>query len=346
MTRKEFLQTVTGAAAAAVAISSSTVDVACAPSKSKLTRGVTFYSYKTVYYTRQMSLEELISEASSIGAYAIEMLPDDYPEYPNVSADFVKQWHGWMEKYRTVPDSYCQHQDTFPVEKLLWDIDQAKRLGFRCIRLMLSTSPDIVEKALPAAEKAKVELLYEVHGPTRIDGPEVQRLVQLMEKMKSQYLGINPDFSLWEKKPVAVRRDVQIRCGALNAKIAKYIDQACADGVSRQTAEAEVPRMGGGEREKRYLGSRYEGYQDPKKLLPLRPYVRRFHGKFYEMTEDYKETSIPYEELIPFLLQNGFQGVIASEYEGQSSIMDAFPVDEVEQVRRHHVMLRRLLGEV
>ena len=70
------------------------------------------------------------------------------------------------------------------------------------------------------------------------------------------------------------------------------------------------------------------------------------HGKFYEMTEDYKETSIPYEELIPFLIQNDFHGVIASEYEGQSSIMDAFPVDEVEQVRRHHVMLRRLLGEV
>jgi hypothetical protein len=102
--------------------------------------------------------------------------------------------------------------------------------------------------------------------------------------------------------------------------------------------------MGGGDYEKKYVETRYDGYQDPKLLLPLKKYVRRFHGKFFEMTEDYKEASMPYDEIIPFLIQNGFEGAIVSEYEGARAIMDAFPTEEIEQVRRHQVMMKRLLG--
>jgi hypothetical protein len=209
---------------------------------------------------------------------------------------------------------------------------------------MLGTPVDIVEKCVPAAEKANVPLLIEVHGPVRIDGPQVEAFIKLMERMKSPYLGINPDFSLWEKKPVRVRRDLQIRGGVLKENIAQFIDKACGDNVPREKAAEEMKSMGGGNYEMRYLESRYNGYQDPKKLLALKPYVRRFHGKFYEMGEDCRETSIPYEEVVPFLIQNGFEGVIASEYEGARMEMDAFPVDEIEQVRRHQVMLKRLLG--
>jgi hypothetical protein len=109
--------------------------------------------------------------------------------------------------------------------------------------------------------------------------------------------------------------------------------------------EAEVAKRGGGALEKAHIRERFEGYRDPKKLLALKPYVRRWHAKFWEMTPDYKETSIPYEEVILFLIKNGFGGVMASEYEGQRSIPDIAEVDEVEQVRRHQVMLKRLLGE-
>jgi hypothetical protein len=342
MNRRDFLQT----AAAATAVSAlSTLTGACGASQSKFRRGVSNYSYQLALYTGEMSLEDMVAEAAAIGANAIELLPDELMEYPNFSDQFVKQWHGWMDKYHTVPDAYTQHQDIYPAEHLRWDIEQAKRLGFTCIRMMLSTKLDIVEQCLPDAEKANIALLYEVHGPTRIDGPEVESIVKLMEKTKSAHLGLNPDFSLWEKRSSPVQRDASIRGGRVNAELAKYIDEAFANGEAREKIEAEVAKRGGSGGEKAYVRDRFEGYQDPKKLLPLKPYIRRWHAKFWEMTPDYKETSIPYEEVIPFLIKNGFGGVLASEYEGQRSILDIAEVDEVEQVRRHQVMLKRLLGE-
>lgn len=341
MTRKEFLQVVATLAAASIP-----VGTACrtAPT-SKLKRGVSFYSYQAMFFTGQMSLEDLVAEAASIGAFHIEILPDqNIPGFPRISDEFVKQWQGLMQKYHTVPDAYCQHQDIFGSERLLWDIDQARRLGFPCIRLMAYTPMEMVEKCLANAEKADVTLVWEIHGPNRLDGPQVEGWVKMMERLNSRHLGLNPDFSLWEKKASPVKRDVQIRAGVLNEKIAKYIDQACDEQVPQEKAAAEVASMGGGEREKAYLTSRYEGYQDPRKLLPLKPYVRRFHGKIYDMTEDFRESSIPYEEIVPFLIQNGFEGTIVTENERTRNIMDAFPVDEVEQVRRHQVQLQKLLG--
>jgi hypothetical protein len=135
-----------------------------------------------------------------------------------------------------------------------------------------------------------------------------------------------------------------IRAGLVKAEIAKYIDQARADGVPRDKAVAEVTRMGGNAYAQNYLTRRYGTAQDPKLLLPIKQYVHHMHGKIYEMTEDYHETALPYEEVVPFLMQNGFEFCMTTEYEGQRFIMDAEQEDEVEQVRRHQVLMKRLLG--
>jgi hypothetical protein len=230
-------------------------------------------------------------------------------------------------------------------ERLLADIKCANRLGFTNMRLLGSTPLPVVEKVLPAAEKANIKLNFEIHGPNRLEGRTVDAWVKMFEKTQSGYLGLNPDMSLFEKKPVAVRRDCQIRGGVLRADIAKYIDQAQADGVPQDRAVAEVTRMGGGTGDQMYLESRYAGYQDPKKLVPLLKYAHHIHGKCYEMNADCQETSIAYDEVIPLVIASGFQGYIATEYEGQRFVMDNSQEDEVEQVRRHQVMMKRLLGE-
>jgi len=64
------------------------------------------------------------------------------------------------------------------------------------------------------------------------------------------------------------------------------------------------------------------------------------------MTEELREYSIPYEEVIPVLIQGGYDGYIDSDYEGQRHTQDAIETDSCEQVRRHHVMLRGLFGEL
>ena len=62
------------------------------------------------------------------------------------------------------------------------------------------------------------------------------------------------------------------------------------------------------------------------------------------MLEDYTEYSIPYKEVIDVLKKGGFNGYIATEYEGNRHIQDIYEVDSVEQVRRHQVMLERMIA--
>ncbi len=63
---------------------------------------------------------------------------------------------------------------------------------------------------------------------------------------------------------------------------------------------------------------------------------------------EYEDRSLDYEGPIAFLKQAGYDGYINSEYEGQRRYQD-LPFEqlanEVDQVRRHQEMLKRLIGE-
>ena len=84
------------------------------------------------------------------------------------------------------------------------------------------------------------------------------------------------------------------------------------------------------------------------------PYIVSIHGKFYNMSEipgkpgTYQDIAIDYERPIQFLKDNGYEGYINSEYEGQRRFQDRGIEDlisEVDQVRKHQEMLKRLIGE-
>ena len=62
----------------------------------------------------------------------------------------------------------------------------------------------------------------------------------------------------------------------------------------------------------------------------------------------YEERSLDYSGAIAVLKELGYEGYIDSEYEGQRSYQDQdaeLLADEVEEVRRHHEMMARLIGE-
>ena len=89
-------------------------------------------------------------------------------------------------------------------------------------------------------------------------------------------------------------------------------------------------------------------------LREIAQHVVGVHGKFYNMSPvpgkdgQYQDISIDYESAIGALKEGGFDGYINSEYEGQRYFQDRGREDlmsEVEQVRRHQEMLRRLTGE-
>lgn len=78
-------------------------------------------------------------------------------------------------------------------------------------------------------------------------------------------------------------------------------------------------------------------------MLAYMDRIHNIHGKFYEMTEDLVEPSIPYDEIVAVLKRGGYDGYICSEYEGNRWIEDAHEVDSVEQVRRQQAMLKKLI---
>ncbi|MCH7627082.1 MAG: xylose isomerase [Proteobacteria bacterium] len=88
-------------------------------------------------------------------------------------------------------------------------------------------------------------------------------------------------------------------------------------------------------------------------MRQLAGHVVSCHGKFNYMSEipgrpgQYQDAAIDYEGAIVALKAGGFTGYINSEYEGQRYWQDrtrAEMMSEVDQVRRHHEMLRRLIG--
>ena len=87
-------------------------------------------------------------------------------------------------------------------------------------------------------------------------------------------------------------------------------------------------------------------------LIPLMPYVVNFHGKFYNMSEVegqpgvYEDKALDYENPIHVLKECGYEGYINTEYEGQRRFQDRTEkelVDELDQVRKHQGMMKRLI---
>ena len=92
----------------------------------------------------------------------------------------------------------------------------------------------------------------------------------------------------------------------------------------------------------------------PEDIEPLVPYIVAVHGKVYNMTQipgqpgHYEDKAVDNAGPIHCLKKCGFEGYINTEYEGQRKFQD-LPFDqlanEVDQVRKHQEMLKRLIEE-
>lgn len=77
-------------------------------------------------------------------------------------------------------------------------------------------------------------------------------------------------------------------------------------------------------------------------IIPLLPYVYCCHAKFVKMSDDFEEVTIPYEKILHTLMEHNWDGYLVSEYEGPKKDVQGYAVD---QVRKHHVMMKRILGK-
>ena len=326
----------------------------------KIKRSVSLYSFQEEYFHRKLTLEQIIATCAQLGIPGIEILGDQMIRgYPNISDEFVKDWHSWMDRYGVEPaclDNFLDWNkykgrvmtEDEQVESMTLDILNANKLSIPVIRVIHDVKPIILERLAPAAEKHKVKLALEVHAPSDLDSPFEQELYEMFCRLQSPYVGFAVDFSLYTKRLPRIISERYQREG-MNPALREYLVTAYNEHRLEKGGDLPPKIMSLNGREIdimwAFMGT-HMIYADPRKMLKYMPYILHVHGKFWEMLPDNTEYSIPYEEVIPVLLEGGYQGYISSEYEGNRWLHDALPVDSTEQVRRHQAMLKQLLGEV
>ena len=323
----------------------------------QIKRGVSFYSYQEEFFLRKMSLEDCVREAGAIGAFGVEIIPEQsMTGYPDPGEDFYRQWHGWMEKYGTTTIATDLFIDTkrYPgrtmtmeeaAESVRRDLNIAKRLGAKHVRAIINTPPEVMEACASYAESLGLKLLLEVHAPFHYEHPWILRHLEVMHRLQSPSLGFMPDMGTFVERFPRVMSERALRDGArpqfVDFAVETYNNHGDVHGLmdmfnymGANPVELGIARL-----------STFLTWNDPRVMLDHMPLIHHIQAKFYEMTDDGVEYSIPYDKIIPVLIEGGYDGYLSSEYEGNRHIQDVFEVDSVEQVRRQHRMFERLLGE-
>lgn len=322
-------------------------------------RGVSLYSYQNETFQGKMTLEDCIRTSAEFGANGIEVIGEQsFWGWPEVGVEdaAVENWHQLIAKYDCVPVShdfmldykrYKGREMPFDeqVASVRKDIDFGARLGMKYIRALVSIAPEVLVAAAPYAEEKGIKILIEVHAPLHFDHPWIIRHAEAFEKSGSDALGFLPDMGMFLFKFPQVWKEKFLRVG-VPQHIADYIEKAYEDRVLSEYVILNVQQMGGvGPAIAMAETLRHNAAFEPKRMLDYMHRIHNIHGKFYEVTADYVEPSIPYDEIVKVLKQGGYDGYICSEYEGNRWIEDAQEPDSVEQVRRQQVMLAQLIGE-
>ncbi len=347
-------------------------------------RGVSLYSYQQAQFFKQMDWKAMIREVREhLGTDGIEIIDEaTIRDYPFPSEQFIYDFREYMARYNmkaVTMDIYMDvHQFRDHVmniqevaERLKNDIRLAAKLGFANVRPLCAVPIEAIELALPTAEKYNVRMGKEIHAPMPIkprkyneenrgmrrtmDFRMAEQILELADRTGSKHVGLVPDFGIFQHSPSQVAIDYAKR-HAKKPEAVDFIRENCTsytkDEMVRVVNE-KYPDSGLTEMtvEQMWL---HRSCAEPEDLIDIIPYIVSMHGKFYQMTEipgkpgQYEDKSIDYENPIRILRENGFDGYIDSEYEGQRSQQDMgyenLP-NEIEEVRRHHEMLKRLSGE-
>ncbi|MFV0556943.1 MAG: sugar phosphate isomerase/epimerase family protein [Lactovum sp.] len=323
----------------------------------QIKRSVSLYSYQEEFYTGKMTLEDCIRAASETGAEGIEFLPEQMlPDFPNISDEFVKEWHGWMEKYNVKPVAYDAFLDnklfanrmlttSENVDMMKRDLKLANLLGFKILRTLVSTPLEVIKQSLAYAEEMDVVIALEVHAPFTFGTLWFEERLAYIKESGTKWFAIMPDFGIFTKRMGSIFTDEYIRKGG-TAEIIHMIADNYENGVDPvETIEKVKQNPAATDTDKSFAEfCRHAIYTDPKILVENMPYIVHFHGKFYDITEELQETSIPYHDVLNILKEVGYEGYISSEYEGNRHIQDIVEVDSLTQVSRHQKMLENILG--
>lgn len=301
--------------------------------KGRPQRGVSLYSYSSLLGV-SMTLEDCFKDIHDTGATCVEILSSYIENYPLPSTAWVDNWWKLLDKYGLEPGGYGHWADTrlykgrsYTVDEavgnLARDFKLANLLGFKYLRTKITVTnifadPEpgwdvYVGKALELAETYDVRMCSEIHSPTYINIPHIDEYIAFIERTGTKHFGFNVDFGTFARKDQA--QDV--------------LDSLEDESRANDERFAHMTALGNAH------------FSKPEDLLKVLPYTYYCHAKFNYVNEDFEEVTIPYGEVLKILVDNGWSGNLVSEYEGPRK--DDFDF-VAEQLRRQHIMMKRILG--
>lgn len=329
---------------------------------SQIKRCVSLYSYQDEYCRKRMTLEQIFDELDSLGVEGVEIITDQMVKgTPFPSEEELAKWDNILKTHKVKPvcndvfiNTTLYNNRTLrkkeAVESLENDIRLSARLGFPMIRLVSKTPAEIVEAALPCAEKYNVKLALEVHGGMSFSHHMTKEFCNMIFRLNSPYLGLVVDTGIFCRKHPEVAKNYFLSLG-LNPEIAKYIDAIYAKGTDpmqyfKNGIPSELEAMIKSQTDREYVlfcdGYESSDYSIMDKYLP---YIYHFHGKCYGFGEDGEEYSISFGEIIEYLYKNNYNGYIATEYEGNRFVAVGGISDGVGNVRLHQKLLKKYIDK-
>lgn len=285
--------------------------------KKGLKRGVALYSYSAEFGLTK-TLEECFEDVCDMGAHGIEILANTHIEnYPNPSDEWVEKWFRLLDKYELCPVEYGNWIDSHvlgdrdlsteeSVEMLCRDIRLAHRLGFRIMRTKMPVINGLLEPVENWREIIKGALpLAEQLGMKMC--PEIHMPSNLKGKLVKDFV----DFI----------EETGTKNFGLNIDFSVFRTEFGPNDWRDPNYEPNIP----------------------EDIIPLLPYVYCIHAKFINMSDDFQETTMPYPQIIKVLQDNGWDGYLLSEYEGADKYDPGYEVGQT--LRKHHILLKNLLGE-
>src|SRR3954454_15675136 len=285
--------------------------------------GVSTYCY-TGDVNTTMTLEDVFADIADLGATGIEILGEgNIPNYPTPDPAWVDRWHGLLEQYGLTATNYGSWVDTTRwrdrdltadegAEQIRLDLRLAKELGFTSVRPKFGVTSwdldphpiwqDAVERSLDLAAELDVVICPEIHAPTPIKHPVTQGYVDFIEKTGTEHFKLLIDTGIFNTAPVL--------------ELSEEIEVEEGEEVPAHLRPLAVPMAD---------------------LVEVLPHVHFIQAKFAEVDDDLHDLHVPWDQIVPTLLEHGWSGWLSSEYEGRRE-----PYRGADQVRRQHALLRTL----
>ena len=294
---------------------------------SNIKYGVSLYSFSADYYSKHMSIEDILVEVKKLGYQGIEIVAAQMvPGYPYPSDEWLAYFKFLLEKHGLVGncwsayiDSGIQAKRTLSKREIINftvnDLICAKKAGFNLVRTQHAISPEIMREMIPFCKKQNMRLAVELHAPHHPLVPVWKDgFLPLFRGEGRGVLGVVPDCSIFQRYPHRLFLESAIEDGC-RSDIVEQIRNAHRMGNSLDSCL----KMDLSEKEQNFAKDMYDRFCEPchveqiPELMDVAFYV---HGKFYYLDEGSFDESIPYEEVLPAIAATGYNGFIACEYEG------------------------------